>query len=58
MAKAGFIPPQLAIRAPMPPSGPGWVHEIKYDGYRMLVVIDGKGVRFYSRNKLAWTDAS
>jgi bifunctional non-homologous end joining protein LigD len=56
MARAGFVPPQLCTRASKPPSGPGWVHEVKYDGYRMVAVIDSKGARFYSRNKLDWTD--
>jgi ATP-dependent DNA ligase len=49
---ATFVPPQLATRASKPPTGPGWVHEIKHDGYRMLALVDGRGTRFYSRNKL------
>jgi bifunctional non-homologous end joining protein LigD len=53
---ATFVPPQLATRASKPPTGPGWVHEIKHDGYRMLALVDGRGTRFYSRNKLEWTD--
>lgn len=53
---ATFVLPQLAMRASKPPAGPGWVHEIKHDGYRMLALVDGRGTRFYSRNKLEWTD--
>jgi bifunctional non-homologous end joining protein LigD len=53
---ASFVPPQLATRASKPPAGPGWVHEIKHDGYRMVALVDGRGTRFYSRNKLDWSD--
>jgi bifunctional non-homologous end joining protein LigD len=31
------------------PSGPDWIHEVKYDGYRGRVVRDGKDVRLLSR---------
>ena len=38
-----FIEPQLAKLVEKPPSGPGWVHEVKFDGYRLqLRVEDGK----------------
>jgi DNA ligase D len=47
--------PQLATPAEAPPQGAGWVHEIKYDGYRTLVfVVDGE-VRLVTRNGLDWT---
>jgi hypothetical protein len=45
-------PPVLASR---PPSGLGWVHEIKNDGYRMIVRRDGLTVRLYGRNAYDWT---
>ena len=32
-----------------PPSGPGWVHEIKHDGYRLIVRRDGDTVRLFTR---------
>jgi hypothetical protein len=38
-----------------PPSGPKWVHEIKYDGYRMQARIDGQDIRLLTRKKLDWT---
>ena len=41
-------------------SGPpreGWIHEIKYDGYRTLIVIDGGQVRAFTRNGNDWTRA-
>jgi hypothetical protein len=37
-----------------PPSGEGWIHEIKHDGYT-LIVIDGGSVRAFSRNGRDWT---
>jgi ATP-dependent DNA ligase len=33
----GFVDPCLPTLAAKPPSGPGWVHEIKHDGYRLIV---------------------
>jgi bifunctional non-homologous end joining protein LigD len=48
--------PQLATLADAPPKGPGWVHEIKLDGYRIgaLVTAPGK-VCLQSRRELDWT---
>jgi bifunctional non-homologous end joining protein LigD len=36
-------------------SGPLWVHEIKHDGYRLIVQRDGKRVRLFTRNGYDWT---
>jgi bifunctional non-homologous end joining protein LigD len=36
----GFIRPESPTLVPQPPTGEGWIHEIKYDGYRTLIVID------------------
>ena len=33
---SGFVEPCLPSPAERPPSGPGWVHEIKHDGFRLL----------------------
>jgi len=33
---AGFIVPAQSVEHERPPTGPGWVHEIKHDGYRLL----------------------
>ena len=46
---AGFIVPCLPTSAKRPPSGDGWLHEIKHDGFRCLARKDGKRVRLYSR---------
>ena len=52
---AGFVIPAQPVMASEPPSGPDWVHEIKHDGYRMIVRRDGPTVRLYSRNAYDWT---
>jgi bifunctional non-homologous end joining protein LigD len=41
--------------ASKPPSGADWVHEIKHDGYRLIVRRDGPIVRLYTRNAYDWT---
>ena len=46
---AGFIPPCLPMKAPKPPSGALWLHEIKHDGFRVIARKDGQRVRLYSR---------
>ena len=33
-----------------------WIHEIKHDGYRLIVHRDGKRVRLFTRNGHDWTD--
>jgi ATP-dependent DNA ligase len=54
-APLGFIRPEIPTLVPEPPSGEGWIHEIKHDGYRTLVVIDGSKVRAFSRWGRDWT---
>ena len=46
---SGFIPPCLPTKAPRPPAGAVWLHEIKHDGFRVIARKDGKRVRLYSR---------
>ena len=46
---AGFIPPCLPMMAPRPPSEPVWLHEIKFDGVRVLARKDSRQVRLYDR---------
>jgi bifunctional non-homologous end joining protein LigD len=50
-----FCEPCLPSPALKPPSGSGWLHEIKHDGFRMLVRRDGTGVRLLTRNGHDWT---
>ena len=47
--------PQLASLARTPPTGEQWLHEIKYDGYRIGCHLDAGDVRLLSRNGLDWT---
>src|SRR5258705_6286447 len=55
-AKAAFVEPCLPSPSVKPPSGPGWIHEIKHDGYRMMVRKDSDGVSIITRNGHHWTD--
>ena len=55
MWPAMFIPPCLPSPAKRPPTGPEWVHEIKHDGYRLLVRRNGDGVRLYTRRGFDWS---
>ncbi len=50
-----WIPPQLATLVTDAPRGDGWLHEIKYDGYRMLLRVDAGEVRLLSRSGKDWT---
>ena len=47
--------PQLATLRQAPPTGDGWLHELKWDGYRLLVEIAAGKVKLRSRNGLDWT---
>ncbi len=49
------VKPQLAVPADAPPEGDDWLHEVKFDGYRLLVFAKGGSVRVVSRNGLDWT---
>ena len=50
-----FIAPQLCKTLEKPPSGPGWAHEIKFDGYRMQLRTVGGRATLLSRNGLNWS---
>jgi bifunctional non-homologous end joining protein LigD len=45
----GFVPPCLPTRAPRPPTGEAWLHEIKHDGFRVIARKEHARVRLYSR---------
>ena len=55
----GFIAPELAVSVDQPPDGDDWLHELKLDGYRIQIHIDGQGskrrVRLFTRKGLDWT---
>ena len=51
-----FVRPQLATAVDHPPPRAGWIHEVKHDGYRTLLVIERRKARSYTRNDFDWTD--
>jgi bifunctional non-homologous end joining protein LigD len=53
---AWWIDPCQPSAAPDPPSGPGWIHEIKHDGFRMMVRREGPSVRLLTRNANNWSE--
>ena len=54
-ALPGWIKPQLTKLVDQPPDGPEWLHEIKFDGYRMHARLDRGAVRLLTRTGLDWT---
>jgi bifunctional non-homologous end joining protein LigD len=54
-ALPGFVAPQLAASAERPPPGSGWAHEIKFDGYRVQLRVEGGEAGLLTRNGLDWT---
>jgi bifunctional non-homologous end joining protein LigD len=55
MPASAFIEPCLPSPADRLPSGPNWIHEIKLDGFRMMVRRDAAAVRLLTRNGHDWT---
>ena len=51
----GFIKPQLATLKTKAPKGDQWLHEIKYDGYRVQIHVNAGRKKVYTRNGLDWT---
>ncbi len=51
-----IILPQKAALSNSAPSGSHWIHEIKYDGYRIIASIDREEVRLATRNGKDWTE--
>ena len=54
-APPGWIPPQLSKLVDKAPTGDKWVHEIKFDGYRMAARIDRGKAQLLTRTGLDWT---
>jgi DNA ligase D-like protein (predicted ligase) len=54
-ALPGWVKPQLTKLVDVPPEGPDWLHEIKYDGYRMHARLDRGAARLLTRSGLDWT---
>jgi bifunctional non-homologous end joining protein LigD len=55
-AMPDFVAPQLCLSVEKPPSGPGWCHEIKFDGYRVQMRIEDGKVALNTRKGLDWAD--
>lgn len=51
-----FVSPQLATLVREPPPGDEWLHELKFDGYRMVCHLQRGKARFWSRNGKNWTE--
>src|SRR5262249_21752824 len=51
-----FVEPSLAQTTERPPGGARWVHEMKYDGYRIQARTEAKLIRLLTRTGLDWTD--
>jgi bifunctional non-homologous end joining protein LigD len=51
-----FVAPQLCTPVERPPSGDGWCHEIKFDGYRVQLRIEDGETTLKTRTGLDWTD--
>jgi bifunctional non-homologous end joining protein LigD len=55
LAAAAFAP-QLATLGKAPPEGEPWLHELKWDGYRLVATIVKGRAQLWSRNAIAWND--
>ena len=53
----GFVAPELCTSVDRPPSAAGWAHEIKFDGYRMQLRVEGGEITIKTRKGLDWTDS-
>jgi bifunctional non-homologous end joining protein LigD len=54
-AGPAFVAPCDPVLVRTPPSGSDWLHEVKFDGYRMISVIDKGQVRIHTKRGLDWT---
>jgi bifunctional non-homologous end joining protein LigD len=50
-----YVAPMLTTLMADPPAGDDWIHEVKYDGYRLVARIERGKVRLFSRNEKEWT---
>ncbi len=51
-----FVAPQLCTSVERPPGGDGWCHEIKFDGYRVQLRVEGGQATLKTRKGLDWTE--
>jgi bifunctional non-homologous end joining protein LigD len=55
-AMPDFVAPELCTPVERPPNGDGWCHEIKFDGYRVQLRVEGGEATLKTRKGLDWTD--
>jgi bifunctional non-homologous end joining protein LigD len=56
MPSLAFIEPQIPTLVEHPPEGVAWIHEIKHDGYRTMLLLDGRDRNAFTRNGFDWSD--
>jgi DNA ligase D-like protein (predicted ligase) len=56
MSRLRFIPPQLPSLTEHPPEGADWIHEVKHDGYRTMLLVERGNAVAYTRNGHDWSD--
>jgi bifunctional non-homologous end joining protein LigD len=54
-AMPDFIKPELCASVEQPPTGEGWAHEIKFDGYRVQIRVEDGQATLKTRKGLDWT---
>ena len=55
-SSVAFIPFQVPTLVDTAPSGEGWLHEIKQDGYRTELIVEQGEARAFTRRGLDWTE--
>ncbi|HEY0413232.1 MAG TPA: DNA ligase D [Allosphingosinicella sp.] len=55
VSRIGFVEPMMPALVEEAPEGSNWIHELKYDGYRTQLVIDGEDRRAYTRRGHDWS---
>jgi bifunctional non-homologous end joining protein LigD len=55
-SRPAFVEPQLPTLVDQPPTGDGWIHEIKHDGYRTMLVLAGRDRKAFTRNGFDWSN--
>src|SRR5438552_3066435 len=56
MSRQHLFEPCIPTRATTVPTGADWLHEIKHDGYRLIVRREGERVKLYTRRGYDWSD--
>ena len=56
VARLGFIPPQLPSLTDQPPERADWIHEVKHDGYRTMLLVERGAACAHTRNGHNWSD--